>query len=177
MTISKLRVTCGDCATVFDAELVVDCPIDVAVASMKAVRCVCGSSNCGMGGNYADAPPISAPILDRIRWWLDRGERGTSSDTIHSAFCGGWLRHADAPHDPDDFRRCKLLLDLLPEWRADLAKVVIAYPWLAPMIAQWGEIERLYAAEESRRWKGAHDCYALIRQLDRECSELRRTAK
>lgn len=177
MTISKLRVTCGDCATVFDAELVVDCPIDVAIASMKAVRCACGSSNCGMGGSYTDAPPISAPILDRVRWWQDRGEHGTSSETIYAAFCGGQPRNTDVPHDPDDFRRCKLLLDLLPEWRAGLGKVVSVYPWFAPMIAQWSEIERLYAVEESQKWKGTHDCYALIRQLDRECGEIRRAAK
>lgn len=164
MTIQKLRCTCQDCKHVFDAEIVVDCPVDVAIASMKAVRCPeCYSSKCGMGGNYKDAPPLTAPLVDRVAWWKDRGEHGVSSETIYSAFCGGSPRSVDVPHDPDDFRRCKLLLDIIPEWRADLGKIKTVYPWFAPLIDNWDEIERLFVLEE-KSGKAAK-CYEFMRPL------------
>jgi hypothetical protein len=44
MKIQKLPVTCRDCDLVQTIEIVVDCPVDVAVASMKVASCSkCGS--------------------------------------------------------------------------------------------------------------------------------------
>lgn len=177
MTVEKLRVTCQKCKHVFDAEIVVNAPISVAIASMEAVRCPqCGSGECGLGGNYSDAPPVTAPLTDRVAWWKDRGEHGVSSETIYSAFVGGSPRSVDVPHDPDDFSRCKLLLDLFPEWRADLGKVSAVYPWFAPMIEKWAEIEAAYNLEKSQNWKCDHVCYKLMQSLDEQCQKLRRTA-
>jgi len=171
--IDKIRCTCEACHEVFDAEVVVDCPVDVAIASMQAVRCPkCYSDKCGMGGNYTDAPPLTAPLTDRVRWWKDRGEQGVSSDTIYSAFCGGQPRHAAPPRDPADFRRCKQLLDLIPEWRADLDRVSKVYPWFKPMIDQWAEIERLYELEAAGR--RAPKTYTFMQPLLRECELLQR---
>lgn len=176
MNIDKIRVTCQSCKNVFDAEVVVNAPIAVAIASMQSVRCpLCGSAKCGLGGNYAGAPPVTAPIADRVAWWRDRGEHGVSSETIYSAFAGGRPRHVDVPHDPDDFSRCKLLLDLIPEWRSDLGKVVKVYPWFSPMIEKWAEIDAAYEMEKSRQWKGDHVCYRLMRTLDEKCQKLRRS--
>lgn len=175
MTITTQRLTCQACKHVFDAELVADCPIEVAIASMKAVRCPeCGSSKCGIGGKYDDAPPVTAPILERIAWWRNRGEHGTSSETIYSAFTGTGryaLRFPAVPRDPDDFRRCKQLLDLLPEWRANLGKVSARYPFFAPMIEKWDEIERLYLEEIESGL--APKCYAFMRPLVEAAEKLR----
>lgn len=69
MTIQKLRATCQKCQHVFDAEIVVDCPITVAAASMKAVRCPeCYSNKVGLGGDFKDAPPVTAPLSHRFNW-------------------------------------------------------------------------------------------------------------
>jgi hypothetical protein len=175
MTITTIRLTCGDCKHVFDGETVVDCPVDLAMASMRAIRCPkCGSSKCRMGGNHHDAPPVTAPLRERMSWWKERGEHGISSETIYSAFAGGQPRYMNVPVDPDDFRRCKLLLDLIPEWRADLGKVSARYPWFAPMIAQWDEIERLYNLEVASGQ--APKCYALMEKLGKKCDALRKVA-
>ena len=181
MKIDKIRVTCTPCGHVFDAEIVVDAPIAVAAASMSAISCPqCGSRDCGLGGNYDDAPPVTAPLTDRVRWWKERGEHGISSETIYSAFCGGMPRYVSYPRDPDDFRRCKLLLDLIPEWRADLGKVSRRYVWFAPMIEKWDEIERLYLEEEALynagKISGPHECYKLMRLLGEHCDIVRRAA-
>lgn len=172
MTISQIRVTCADCKHVFDADVVTNAPISVAIASMEAVRCPsCHSDNCGLGGNYDDAPPVTMPIEHRIQWWKQRGEHGTSSNTIYSAFMGGQPRDVNWPLDPDDFRRCKQLLDLVPEWRTDLGKVSEAYPWFAPMISQWGEIERLYLSEIETGV--CRKTYGFMKPLCEECLRLR----
>ncbi len=148
MQIQLQRVTCLDCRRVSDVELVTDAPLDVAIASMKAARCrYCGSSKLGLGGSYDDAPPATAPVIDRAAWWKARGEVGTSSEAIYSAFVNWRPNHFDVPHDPDDFRRCKQLLDLIPEWRTKLGLVAAIYPWWQPFVGAWAELEQLYAAE------------------------------
>ena len=177
MTISKLRCTCKSCAGVFDAEIVTDAPVEVAVASMKAVRCPkCGSDKCGMGGAYNDAPALTASIKDRLDWWLERGERGVSSDTIYSAFTSSAPRHgADIPYDPDDYSRCRALFDLIPEWRKDLSPLVARYPWYKPVADNWDEMDRLWNEEIGDRKKGsAPKLYALMQRLGAESRKLRK---
>lgn len=178
MTISKIRVTCQKCEHVFDAEVVTDCPVSVGVASMQAIRCPeCGSDKVGLGGNYNDAPPLTAPLLDRARWWKQRGERGTSSNTIFNAFGADELplgRH-DIPHDPADFRRCKRLLDLIPEWRSQLHRVVVQFPYWKPFVDRWDEMEALYNEE---RPKGeAPKLYALMQELAKQAEDIRRSSQ
>jgi len=177
MTISKLRCTC-ECSEVFDAEIVTDAPIEVAAASMKAVRCPkCGSDKCGMGGAYNDAPALTASIRDRLDWWLERGELGVSSETIYRAFTGDRVvsvRAADVPHDPDDYRRCRALFDLIPEWRKDLSYLVMRYPWYKPFVNAWDEMDRLWDEEIGDRKMGsAPKLYALMKRLEAESRKLR----
>ena len=172
MTITQQRITCQDCRHVFDSELVTNAPIAVCIASMEAVFCPkCGSHKCGLGGAYDDAPPLTAPIAERAQWWWNRGDRGVSSETIFTAFAGGHARNLDVPHDPDDFQRCKQLLDLLPEWRADLGKVTARYPWFGPMIEAWGEIEALYLEEVEGGV--APKCYFRIKTAEMLCQGMR----
>lgn len=153
MKISKQRVTCK-CGEVFDAEIVVECPIAVALASMGAVTCPkCGSGELGiMGGAYKDAPLLDKSTVEqRASWWIERGETGTSSLTIWVAFTGGVSPHRDHcyPLDPDDFRRCELLLDLIPEWRPVFSMTVTKrFPWMKPFTDRWEHFKEMYAKEE-----------------------------
>lgn len=150
MTISKLRVTCKKCKAVSEVDVITNAPISVCVASMNAARCPsCGSDKLGLGGAHSGAPPLSKSIIDRAAWWFERGETGISSLTIYVAMAGGYRADHDCnwPCDPSDFRRCKQLLDLIPEWRADLSKVTARFPWFKPFEDNWGEFERLYAQE------------------------------
>lgn len=58
--------------------------------------------------------------------WLANGERGVSSNSLLSVMydidaLGDGCR--DAPHDPADLRRCRLLVDALPDGRTRLLSV------------------------------------------------------
>ena len=173
MTISKFRVTCK-CGHVFDAEVVTDAPISVAVASMKAVHCPkCGSGDVGLGGSYDDAPPLTTSIQDRATWWKERGEVGVSSETIWCAFTQSSDPRFGAcyPYDPDDYRRCKLLLDLIPEWRTTLIVVVARFPWFNPFADRWDEFDRLWAIESPK--KTCPKLYALMDVARKEADKIR----
>ncbi len=149
MTIDKMRVTCRECEHVFDAEYVTNCVVSIAVASMEAIRCEKCGAECGMGGNYKDAPPVTARIEDRVSWWKNRGEHGISSATIFYAMGGGWVYGSrdDIPYDPADYERCRRLLDLIPEWRADMGKIVKRFPYWKPLVDRWDEFDALHDEE------------------------------
>jgi hypothetical protein len=60
-------------------------------------------------------------ISEAAKLWLENGERGLSSETMFTRFTGIELDgNRDAPMDGDDFRRCRLLLDQVPEFQAKL---------------------------------------------------------
>lgn len=174
MTIAQQRCTCGGCSHVFDAEVVVNAPIDVTIASMQAIRCPsCGSDNCGIGGAHKDAPSASAPVEERACWWKQRGDHGTSSLTVYCAFSGGYSPHGrfDIPYDPDDYSRCRKLLDLIPEWRTNLSVVVARFPWYRPFIDRWDEFDRLWDEESSSG--RCPKLYALMLEACQESEQLR----
>ncbi len=172
MRVEKQRVTCLDCNHVFMGEFVFDAPIIVATAAMKAIKCPkCHSRKVGIGGASGKAAPIAAPIDVRAAWWMDNGERGISSETIWHAFSGGYRSHADHPHDPDDFRRCRELLTLMPEWRKHISKVAEVHPWMRPFTARWDEMDLLYDLESPT--KRCPQLYALIQVASKESWAIR----
>ena len=94
-------------------------------------------------GNYT-AETLSLPQQWREQIWLANGETGISSKTIHAVLTGmvddmvfnaspSWLKY-DVPHDPSDFRRCYLLLKLIPEWRERLDEVAERFPKWKPFV-------------------------------------------
>lgn len=174
MTVQQLRVHCmiKKCGQVFDADVAIQCPFEVSMASLKAIRCTkCGSKKIAMGGEYKDAP-VGGSVEVRKEWWKTRGEVGISSKTIFSAMCGEFPpARPDYPVDPDDFRRCRKLFDLFPEWRKDIAIVSSVYHWMAPFVVRWDEMDRLWDEESP-----THKCpklYELMQVAGEEARNLR----
>lgn len=89
-----------------------------------------------------------ASLPPQERWWKGL-DVGTSSASIFAVFANSNrlaardLGRGSVPLDADDFGRCKRLLDLFPEWRAELDSVAEAYPdTLWPrLIPRWAELE------------------------------------
>jgi hypothetical protein len=79
----------------------------------------------------------------QITKWFMTGEVGSSSKAMAACIAGfdGGTNH---PLDPDDFRRCVLFLNAVPEARKHLDKVRrLSREWNA-LICHWGEIEKVY---------------------------------
>lgn len=82
--------------------------------------------------------------------WLSTGERGVSSETIVEhlygiPLTGRWGK--SHPYDPDDLRRCLLLLQASPETRDRLNDMATCSSAWARLIARWDELERLFLEE------------------------------
>lgn len=103
--------------------------------------------------------------------WLRTGERGISSEAIFSHLSGipvsgRWgLR---APQDPSDLRRCRLLLEAVPAFRAELHRMAeVSEEWTA-LVERWDELCATMD-EEAPEWRegrgSAPETYALMRAL------------
>lgn len=107
-------------------------------------------------------------------WWLSVGERGASSNAmfLHLAGlnpCDIDRRDADAhPADPDDLRRCRLLLELVPELAEKLSTMAEVSSIWSRLIAQWQQLCDLMD-EETPTWRiqggRAPQSYALMQEI------------
>lgn len=85
--------------------------------------------------------------------WLNSGEQGLSSQSIFTKLSGlnitgHWSRWGlQAPGDPDDLRRCILLLDMVPEWRSRLFEMAVVSDEWAIAARHWTELEELFDKE------------------------------
>ncbi len=104
---------------------------------------------------------------DALTVWFMNGERGLSSNAMvaHIMGMGGT---ADHPYDPDDLRRCRLLVEQVPVIAALLPHMATCSPVWARIVAHWDELCRLMDAEapDWRRRRGsAPQTYALLQKL------------
>jgi hypothetical protein len=108
--------------------------------------------------------------LEAVRWHLN-GEKGISSDAIFDRLYFGrtnprWSHNW--PHDPDDFRRCELLLREVPELRGRLPEMAAVHPVWARLVERWDEITALMEEEVPGVFEGTRgQCprsYSLIRE-------------
>lgn len=110
--------------------------------------------------------------------WLAGGERGVSSNSIFQVLTGypalksrGRGRPPDIPHDPDDLRRCLLLLEAVPELAPRIGEMAKVSPEWAAMSARWDEVVCMFVAECAPQggWKnGQWRCpltYRLMREI------------
>lgn len=98
----------------------------------------------------------SSPIELRIAWWITHGEVGLSSKTIWLFFTNTKNNSIDPmhnyPHDPDDFKRCYQLLQLIPEWRGRLHEMrYLSTPW-SNLIQHWDMLSDMFERNEKSGW-------------------------
>lgn len=178
MKVIQERLECRKCETGFDHEVVVDAPVEVFTASLRAVYCPNCGADCkhiGLGGALPGLRPVAASVEDRAEWWFRNGDTGTSSLTIWHVFTGRPSPHRDFcwPWDPDDFRRCRILLNLIPEWREELCRVGVVFPWFEPFARRWDEFERLYVEEVPDDKGSAPKLYHAMRVAVKEAQKIR----
>jgi len=111
------------------------------------------------------------PATPSITSWLAFGERGISSEAIvHKLVYGKTGRPRAYPYDPDDFRRCELLLRWEPLLRLQLHHMAEVDAVWAGLVARWKEIVELMEQEcpgvwETRPRGSAPKAYALMQEI------------
>lgn len=115
---------------------------------------------CGMFPERQAPPP---PHFKTPQDWLDHGEVGTSSKTIWCVMEGKRCHSPGVPRDPDDFRRCHLLLEAFPGWRQRLPEVAKSFPEWTSLVAEWEALTVLFLAE--RTAGRAPKLYARLHEL------------
>ncbi len=143
---------CFNCGASFDMQL----PQSVTFAAAVMKEFDKAHTHCEKTWTVPQ-PDMSQTLAQRIMWWYKgNGERGTSSETIFSALSGNRITKTYChPSDPDDFRRCYLLLKCMPEWNDRLSELCplsqvwekLVYCW--PMLT---ELMEKYLAGETDAW-------------------------
>jgi hypothetical protein len=105
-------------------------------------------------------------------WWLDNGERGISSETMFQCLSGKIISNDKGchPHDPDDFKRCYMLLKAIPEWKDDLHKLKdLSIEW-SNLVDNWDKLTEML--EEQLSSKQDNGMYELMEKLTKNNNEI-----
>lgn len=105
--------------------------------------------------------------------WLAMGERGMSSDFIF-----GYLGNIDllkgsgcpVPYDSGDLRRCRLLVEQVPEFKGRIKEMASASPQWSLLVERWDEICSTMDAE-SPEWRDARGRSAMTNAMLRQIRE------
>lgn len=114
-----------------------------------------------------DFPDLPAGAAE----WLATGEQGLSSKTIFFHLSGhrppgsGAWRLDHHPHDPADLRRCRLLLDAVPDFAARLPEMAEVSPAWAALVPRWAAICAQMDAE-APEWRAGKPGTACPRTYD-----------
>lgn len=139
-------------------------PVELASDFMKSFNRM--HKNCTKTWTEPVAEPnnenTSRSIAQNMEWWLTKGEHGISSETMFYHLSGRRVgRHESPPSDPDDFRRCYLLLKAVPQWRVDLHKLKAVSQTWANLVDNWDLLtEKL---EDMMKNKKANGMYELMK--------------
>lgn len=105
-------------------------------------------------------------LEDKKRWWLRNGERGASSESIYSVLSGDYIRAKDrlvSPSDCDDFKRCHLLLEAIPEFRPLMYKMKEVSPEWGRLVDNWDTLTGML--KEMMTTNVRNDMYQFMKTL------------
>ncbi|MDZ4341323.1 MAG: hypothetical protein U1E51_02665 [Candidatus Binatia bacterium] len=106
-------------------------------------------------------------MKDKILKWFGQGQVGASSRAMALAAVG-MPNDGSHPYDPDDFNRCLLLLEAVPEIRQHMDRVAAINKTWAKLVDRWGEVEQCFLDEVGLDWQwGRHATrtYELMKQI------------
>jgi len=105
----------------------------------------------------------SLSLMGKINFWLMYSERGISSETMVEVITGKKVcKYRGHPHDPDDFRRCYLLLNNIPELKPMLYKMKEESSVWSNLVDNW---DTLTIKMEELLAGGKNDMYEIMKKL------------
>jgi len=110
---------------------------------------------------------MSLSERNRAIWWISKmnGEHGVSSEVMWRIFFHGTARIGDDsihPSDPDDFRRCHLLLEAVPEWRDRMDLLKPLSPVWARLVENWDKLTEMLKEQMAGK---KNDMYKFMKEL------------
>jgi hypothetical protein len=148
---------CRACNGIFVGDMLTYVPVEVAVASMNALRCPhCGAGpkklSFGQSRTAAEDDKLrgvgpDASIQARVDDWLAGGEPGLSANAIRRFMTGATAGPFDCPRDMGDLHRCMLLLRRIPEWEARIGEMTVCSTQWAAIVAVWPQLSASYREE------------------------------
>lgn len=111
---------------------------------------------------------LSKSVKERVSWWWQNSERGSSSEAMWYHLAGAKSHpNKNHPHDPDDFKRCYNLLEVIPEWKKDLDKLRELSPQWSKLVDKWIILTELYEVQlETKEDKGMFDLMQEILNME-----------
>jgi hypothetical protein len=112
----------------------------------------------------------SLSVQEKANWWIVNGEQGNSSKTMFAYFSGLTGYAIYHPYDPDDFDRCHMLLEAVPEWRKDIKRLgVLSSEW-KNLVENWDELTRMYLKNKETNWEQSKEIG--MYELMQKCIEI-----
>lgn len=165
------------CRSVLDAMNGLVYVDDEQVVELAATKTVVAEASIGMYVGVRIAQASRKPIYQRVPSdlrsvlppgaveWLCTGERGESSEAIFAhltgvPICGSRRAY---PSDPDDMRRCRMLLDAVPEFHERFEEMKTVSKQWADLVRRWGDVCR--AIDDKTNLPGA--AYRLMKEIEK----------
>lgn len=140
------------------------CDGALGIGDLLLMTEICAIRN---GARLLSSPAAAAPprqwkafvVPSAALEWLRTGERGISSEVIFERLTGIPVQNGsrkDVPSDPDDLRRCRLLLDAVPEFGARLEEMADVSERWAKLVKVWNRLCAIMDEETAarERWRG-----------------------
>lgn len=159
--IRNSNLFCSNCGR----EQIIPYPIEPDMFAAMGKAFEKSHTDCAKTWQEPTAPPSLSEVQKAAFWWKN-GERGLSSETIFNQLSGrGASKNSYHPCDPDDFRRCYLLLKAIPEWKDRLVLLKsISQSW-SNLVHHWDELTAML--EEMLAGKKSSKMYDLMQTLIR----------
>jgi len=147
-TIRNKNLFCTNCG----GEFVLKYPIGISEMAAKMDSFVALHKDCE---KTWEEPKVESgkTISERAVWWISDGERGASSEARWCCLMGRGVKRTNHPCDPDDFKRCYKLLQLIPEWKDELHKLKPLSPVWSLLVDNWNKLTEMFEENEKSGWK------------------------
>lgn len=143
-------------------------PIDVAMFGAMAKQFEKSHKDC----KPTWKPPVNESEgkteEENAQWWLSNGERGTSSETMFGYLHPRKIKITKRechPYDPDDFRRCYLLLKAVPQWKEKLFLMKEVSPVWSRLVNHWNDLTDMLEKAMALPDGKAPEMYDLMKKL------------
>lgn len=125
-------------------------PVTEAIAAMSAFDLL--HSTCPQSWIEPVATPDGRTEAENVTWWLLNGEQGLSAKTMLKRLHDSAMTIREFhPSDPDDFRRCHLLLEAVPQFRQKLGQMRAVSAVWSRLVDSWDELTALLLEQMIKR--------------------------